>query len=33
MLCVADCIRDCVWLTVPQPTEGQRIGDQIERRV
>jgi len=28
--CVADCIVDCVWLAVPQPTEWQRIGDQID---
>jgi hypothetical protein len=24
---VADCVADCVWLAVPQPTEWQRIGD------
>jgi hypothetical protein len=28
--CVPDCIRDCVRFAVPQPTEGQRIGDQID---
>jgi hypothetical protein len=22
-----DCVTDCFWLTVPQPTEWQRIGD------
>ena len=30
MLGVADCILDCVWLAVPQATERQRIGNQIE---
>ena len=30
MLCVADCIRDCVWLAVPQPTEGQHLGNKID---
>jgi hypothetical protein len=28
--CVADCIGDCVWLAVPQATESQHIGNQIE---
>jgi hypothetical protein len=30
MFGVADCIADCVWLAVPQPTEWQRIGNQID---
>jgi hypothetical protein len=29
-LSVADCITDCVRLAVPQPTEWQRIGNQID---
>ena len=29
MLCASDGIRDGVRLAVPQPTEWQRIGDQI----
>jgi hypothetical protein len=24
---VADCVRDRVWITVPEPTKWQRIGD------
>jgi hypothetical protein len=24
---VTDCIRDCVWLAIPQPTEWQHIGN------
>jgi len=27
---VADCIHDCIWLTLPQRTEWQRIGNQID---
>jgi len=27
---VADCVADRVWLTVPQTTEWQRIGNQID---
>ncbi len=30
---VPDCIADCVWLAIPQPTEWQRIGDEIEPSV
>ena len=30
MLCVVDCIADCVWFAVPQPTKWQRIGNQID---
>jgi hypothetical protein len=30
MLRVTDCIGDCVRFRVPQPTEWQRIGKQIE---
>ena len=33
MLCVVNCIRDCVWLTIPQATEWQRIGDEIKAAV
>ncbi len=29
MLGVVDCIADCVWLAIPQATEWQRIGDEI----
>ena len=29
-LYISDCITDCVRLAVPQPTEWQRIGDQID---
>ncbi len=29
-LCVADCIADTAWLAVPQATERQRIGNQID---
>ena len=25
-----NCVADCVWLAVPQPTEWQRIGNQID---
>jgi hypothetical protein len=28
MVRVSDCVRDGIWLAVPQPTEWQRIGDQ-----
>ena len=27
---VADCITDRIWLAIPQPTEWQRIGNQID---
>jgi hypothetical protein len=27
MLCISDCVRDCVWLAIPQPTEWQHIGN------
>jgi hypothetical protein len=30
MLGVSDCVRNCIWLPVPQPTEWQRIGNQID---
>jgi hypothetical protein len=30
MLRVSDCIADCIWLSVPQTTERQRIGNQID---
>ena len=30
MLGVADCVADCIWLAVPQATEWQRIGNQID---
>jgi hypothetical protein len=30
MFCVTECIRDCVWLAVPEPTERQRTGKQID---
>ena len=30
MLGVADCVADCVRFAVPQPTEWQRIGNQID---
>ena len=29
MLCVAENVADRVWVAVPQPTEWQRIGNQI----
>ena len=29
MLRISDCVADRVWLGVPQPTEWQRIGNQI----
>jgi hypothetical protein len=29
VFCVADCIRDSSSIAIPQPTEWQRIGDQI----
>ena len=28
-LCVVNCVADCVWVTVPQATEWQRIGNEI----
>ena len=30
MLRVVDCVANCVWLAVPQPTKWQRIGNQID---
>ena len=30
MLRVADSVRDCVWLAIPQATEWERIGDEID---
>ena len=30
MLCVVDRSADCVWRTVPERTEWQRIGDEIK---
>src|SRR5438128_7764402 len=30
MLCVSDCVGDSVSIAIPQPTEWQRIGNQIE---
>ena len=30
MFRVPDCIAGCVWLAVPQPTEWQQIGAQID---
>ena len=30
MLRVSDCVADCVRLAIPQPTEWQRIGNQID---
>ena len=30
MLRVADCIRNSVSIAIPEPTEQQRIGDQID---
>jgi hypothetical protein len=30
MFCVVDCAADCVWFTVPQAAEWQRIGNQID---
>jgi hypothetical protein len=30
MLRVADCVADCVWPVVPQPTEWERIGNKID---
>ena len=30
VLRVIDCVADCVWLSIPQPTEWQRIGNQID---
>jgi hypothetical protein len=29
-LCVSDCVADRVWFNAPQPTEWQRIGNQID---
>ena len=26
---ISDCVADCVWLAVPQPTKWQRVGNQI----
>ena len=30
MLGIPYCVADCVWRAVPQPTEWQRIGNQID---
>jgi hypothetical protein len=30
MLRISDCVADCVWLSVPNATEWQRIGNQID---
>jgi hypothetical protein len=30
MLCISNCIADSVWFAIPQPTEWQHIGDQID---
>ena len=30
MLRISDCIPDCVWFAIPQTTEWQRIGNQID---
>jgi hypothetical protein len=30
MFGVADFVADCVWLAVPQPTEWQHVGNQID---
>jgi hypothetical protein len=30
---ITDCIADCVWFTVPQPTEWQHTGNQIDANV
>ena len=30
MLRIADCVADCIRLAVPQATEWQRIGNQID---
>ena len=30
MLRVANCIADCVWFAIPQATEWQRIGNEID---
>jgi hypothetical protein len=30
MLCVVNCVADCIRFAVPQPTEWQRIGNQID---
>jgi len=29
-LCVVNCVAGSVWFTVPQPTEWERIGNQID---
>jgi len=33
MFGVSDCIADCVWFAVPQATEWQRIGNQIDAMI
>jgi hypothetical protein len=33
VLCVSDCIRDCIWFAIPQPTEWQRGGNEINAAV
>jgi hypothetical protein len=30
MFCVADCVRDGIGIAIPEPTERQRIGNQID---
>jgi hypothetical protein len=30
MLCVSECVADCIRLTIPQAPEWQRIGNQID---
>jgi hypothetical protein len=30
MLRVSDSVRDCIWFAVPQSTEWQHIGNQID---
>ena len=27
---VADCVNDCLWPTIPEATEGERVGNQID---
>ena len=33
MLCVSDCVGDSVSVAIPQPTEWQTAGNQIDGRV
>jgi hypothetical protein len=30
MMCVSNCIRDGIGIAIPQPTDWQRIGNQID---